>query len=121
MADRDEARRRDDDEVPVPRFLDQLPEYTKMFLAQCRPEEIETLKGISRLDSKKSTALFRLAELDTEKLDLLLKGLNYVKAFGTVGTLSKWLVISVVTTFLGSMLLWEQFGKFLAMFRDAPK
>ncbi|GGD41815.1 hypothetical protein GCM10011335_50630 [Aureimonas glaciei] len=92
-----------------------------MFLAQCRPEEIETLKGISRLDKEASEALFRLAKLDTEKLDLLLKGLNYVKAFGTVGTLGKWLVISVVTTFLGSMLLWEQISKFLSIFKDAPK
>ncbi|MBB4066746.1 hypothetical protein [Gellertiella hungarica] len=76
------------DEVANPVRLAELPEETRLFLAEMRGEDLQTLKD----------------------------GLRLVIAIRTVGTFMKWMIVGTVGLFVGFVMVWENILKFLAFF-----
>ncbi len=69
--------------------FDDLPEATKDFLINLRPEEVVTLND----------------------------GIRLVNAIRTVGTFMKWVIVGVLGIVVGIVLLGESIGKIIAWLR----
>lgn len=73
------------DEVPPAKRMMELPEETREFLAQLRPEDIATIKD----------------------------GVHLVNAVRTVGTFAKWLIVGILGLFVGAVMFVESIQKML--------
>lgn len=69
--------------------FDDLPDETKEFLTNLRPDEVGTLKD----------------------------GIKLVTAIRTVGIFAKWLIVGILGLFVGMMMFLESAQKLLAWFR----
>ncbi len=69
--------------------FDDLPERTKQFLSDLRPDEVDTLND----------------------------GIRLVRSIATVGAFMKWVIVGVLGLFVGVVMLGESVGKILAWLR----
>lgn len=100
-------RDRENDDLPEFLAFGQLPRPTKEFFGQLRPEEVDTLKKLSRLGPEEQDQLFQAIKL--------------AHSFITAGKAAKWLIITMVGTFIGFMLLAENIQKAFAWFQGGAK
>jgi hypothetical protein len=101
------ARDRENDALPEITAFGQLPLKTKEFFGQLREEEVEALKRFSRLSDEEQAQLFQAIRL--------------AHSFITAGKAAKWLIITMVGTFIGFMLLAENIQKAFAWFQGGAK
>lgn len=69
--------------------FDDLPERTKQFLSDLRPDEVDTLND----------------------------GIRLVRSIATVGAFMKWVIVGVLGLFVGVVMLGESVGKILIWLR----
>jgi hypothetical protein len=101
-------RERENSELTKVLAFNMLPEPTKEFFTQLRKDEVDTLQRLSRMDKEEQEQLFQAIKL--------------AQSFITAGKAAKWLIISVVGTFVGFMLLADNIQKALAWFQTGgPK
>jgi len=91
------------DQVAAPKRLVELPEETREFLAGLRPDELETLQAIVELPAEDVRDGFKL-----------------VRDMRTVGRFGRWLILTVVAIFIGTVTLWENGLKVIGWMKGGP-
>lgn len=84
------------DTVPTPNRMIELPPQTRDWLAGLRPDEVETLQAIVEMPA-----------------DDVRDGFKMVRDLRAVGRFSRWLIITTVAIFIGTVALYENFLKLL--------
>lgn len=59
-----------------------------------------------------------LANLRKEDLDTLEEGVKLVNALKTVGRFSRWVILGILSIFLGGVLIWENVLKVIAWMKS---
>lgn len=80
---------------PIDRFI-HLPEPTRRWFESLREEDIAKLKKLGRLSE--------------EDLDDLVEAIRFQRSARTIGRFGKWVIITVVSTFIGAVALGEKIG-----------
>lgn len=88
----------------IPEKMVELPAKTREFLAGLRPDELETLEAITKEPADEVAEVFRL-----------------VRDLRTVMKYMRWLIITAIALFLGSMALYENIIKFIGYMQGGPK
>jgi hypothetical protein len=87
----------------LPEKMVELPKDTRAFLARLRPDELETLEAIVAMPAEDVRDGFRM-----------------VRDMRTVGKFMRWLILSMIALFVGSIMLYENVLKFLGYFKGGP-
>lgn len=58
-----------------------------------------------------------LSKIDSDDVELLKDGLNLIKAIKTVSMFVKWLIISSLGVFFGTVMFWESVIKVMKLWR----
>ncbi|MGU3493374.1 hypothetical protein ACLBXM_04960 [Xanthobacteraceae bacterium A53D] len=91
------------------------------FLSHLRPEELERLAKVSRLNDRQFARLEEVTELSEEEWVLLTEGVSLVRSLQVVGKVTRWFVIGLVGVFLGVVALGDAWIKFKALFSGVPR
>jgi hypothetical protein len=87
----------------TPRRLEELPQDTRDWLADLRPDELKTLQAVVELPADDVRQAFKM-----------------VHDLQTVGRFTKWLVITFIGIFLGTVVLYENIIKVIGYIRGGP-
>ena len=85
------------------RRLEELPQDTRDWLADLRPDELKTLQAVVELPADDVRQAFKM-----------------VHDLQTVGRFTKWLVITFIGIFLGTVVLYENIIKVIGYIRGGP-
>jgi hypothetical protein len=84
----------------TPQRLEELPQSTRDWLADLRPDELKTLQAVVELPADDVRQAFKM-----------------VHDLQTVGRFTKWLVITFIGIFLGTVVLYENIIKVIGYIR----
>jgi hypothetical protein len=87
----------------TPRRLEELPQDTRDWIADLRPDELQTLQAVVELPADDVRQAFKM-----------------VHDLQTVGRFTKWLVITFIGIFLGTVVLYENIIKVIGYIRGGP-
>jgi hypothetical protein len=87
----------------LPEKMVELPERTRAFLAGLRPDELKTLEAIIEMPAEDVREGFRM-----------------VRDMRTVGKFMRWLLLSMIALFVGSIMLYENIQKAIGYLKGGP-
>lgn len=87
----------------TPDRLLELPPEVRKFLAGLRDEELKTFREIVKLPA-----------------DDIKDGFKFVRELRTVGRFTRWLIVTIVGIFIGTVVLYEYVLKAIGFFRGGP-
>ena len=87
----------------LPEKMVELPEKTRAFLAGLRPGELKTLEAIIEMPAEDVREGFRM-----------------VRDMRTVGKFMRWLLLSMIALFVGSIMLYENILKVIGYLKGGP-
>ncbi len=87
----------------APEKMVELPEKTRAFLAGLRPDELKTLEAIIEMPAEDVREGFRM-----------------VRDIRTVGKFMRWLLVSMIALFVGSIMLYENIQKAIGYLKGGP-
>lgn len=88
----------------APEKLQELPEATRKFLAGLRPDEVEALKVVVAQPADDIKVWFKM-----------------VRDIRTVGRFGYWLVVTVVSIFIGTVVLYKYILKAWGFLKGGPQ
>ena len=92
-----------DDNKPIPERLNELDPTIRDFLSKMEPEEVDTLKYLSKISKT--------------ELQQIMKIVRDARAFLWLG---KWLIVTIVAVFMATAAIGEYVVKIAAWFKGAP-
>lgn len=87
-------------ETAIPDKMRDLPTETREWMAGLRPDELNTLKAIVELPEEDIRDAFKL-----------------IRDMRIVGRYMRWVIITCISIFVGTVMLYEQFLKFIGFFK----
>lgn len=88
----------------TPSRLEELSPGTRDWLADLRPDELKTLQAVVEMPEDEVREAFKM-----------------VRDLRTVGRFTKWLVLTVLALFFGTIAFYENIVKAMAYFHWGPK
>jgi hypothetical protein len=87
----------------APARLTEPPEETRKFLAGLRPEELDTFREVVKMPAQN-----------------VRDGFKFIKEFRAFGRFGKWLILTIMSIFIGTVVLYEYVLKAIGFFRGGP-
>ncbi|MCO6391105.1 hypothetical protein GTW25_08695 [Aliihoeflea aestuarii] len=87
----------------APARLTELPEETRKFLAGLRPEELDTFREVVKMPAAD-----------------IREGFKLVKELRAFGKFTRWLILTFISIFIGTVVLYEYVLKAIGFFSRGP-
>lgn len=87
----------------APERLQELPPDVRRFLAGLRDEELETFREVVKMPAAD-----------------VREGFRFIKELRAFGKFGRWLILTILSIFFGTVFLYEQVLKVIGFFRGGP-